>query len=85
MTDLYTFRAFLAVLVAIVVLYAIGAILAYNGKPMEALGLGGAGTGLIGILGTFKPRTTTPDTPQQVSVVNPSSDPVPTTNEEDRR
>jgi hypothetical protein len=56
----YSFFCFLAVLCAIVVLYAIGAVLAFNGKPMEALGLGGAGTGLIGILGTFKPRSGMP-------------------------
>jgi hypothetical protein len=60
MISRYSFWCFLAVLVAIVVLYTIGAILAYNGKPMEALGLGGAGTGLIGILGTFKPRSSGP-------------------------
>jgi hypothetical protein len=77
-SERYTFYAFVCVLVAIVVLYTIGAVLAFNGKPMEALGLGGAGTGLIGILGTFKPRTTTPDTPQDVTVVNPPEAPVQT-------
>lgn len=59
----YSFWCFLAVLIAIVVLYTIGAVLAFNGKPMEALGLGGAGTGLIGILGTFKPRSPGPTNP----------------------
>ena len=78
MSDRYSFLAFLAVLCAIVILYTIGAILAFNGKPMEALGLGGAGTGLIGILGTFKPRTTQPDNPQDVNVVNKPDTPVPT-------
>jgi hypothetical protein len=78
MTESYTYKAFIAVLIAIVILYGIGATLAYFGKPMEALGLGGAGTGLIGILGTFKPRTAAPDEPQPVTVTNPPDQPIPT-------
>lgn len=57
MTDNHTLYAFLATLAAIVILYGIGAYLASQGKAIEALGLGGAGTGLIGVLGTFRPRT----------------------------
>lgn len=53
MTEKHSLIAFLAVLGAIVVLYAIGAALAFQGKPVEALGLGGAGTGLIGLLGAM--------------------------------
>lgn len=47
-------------------------------KSVEAIGIGGVMTGLIGILGTFKPRTTTPDEPQDVNVVNKTKNPVPT-------
>jgi hypothetical protein len=53
--------AFLATLVAIVVLVIVGALMAANGKPAEALGIGGAVTGLIGVIGTFRPRNATAD------------------------
>lgn len=53
----YSFWCFLSTLTAIVVLYTLAAVLAYSGKPAESLGIGGAGTGLIGVLGTFKPRS----------------------------
>lgn len=69
MNDNDTLHAFYAVLAAIVILYTIGAVLAFFGKPMEALGLGGAGTGLIGVLGTFKPRTPTANV-EQADTVN---------------
>lgn len=61
MSDRYTLIAFLSTLIAIVVLVLAGAIMAINGRPAEALGIGGAVTGLIGVIGTFKPRT--PDIP----------------------
>jgi hypothetical protein len=53
----YSFFCFCATLAAIVLLYSLGALLAWSGRPAEALGIGGAGTGLIGILGGFKPRS----------------------------
>lgn len=68
MSEKYTFYAFLATLVAIVTLVVAGAILGLNGRPVEALGIGGAVTGLIGVIGTFKPRTTAPDEAQAVKV-----------------
>lgn len=68
MSDRDTLWAFMAVLAAIVLLYGIGAVLAWSGKPMEALGLGGAGTGLIGVLGTFKPRSPTANVEQAETV-----------------
>ncbi len=85
MTERATLIAFLATLAAIVVLVALGAYMASQGKSTEALGIGGAVTGLIGVIGTFKPRTTNPgpdgslSDPQNVTVTNPPSDPVPTT------
>jgi hypothetical protein len=74
-TERHTLIAFLATLVAIVILVVTGALMAANGKPAEALGIGGAVTGLIGVIGTFKPRTPTGDSPQPVNVVNPPDDP----------
>lgn len=56
MNERHILIAFLATLIAIVVLVVVGAVMAANGKPVEALGIGGAVTGLIGVIGTFKPR-----------------------------
>ena len=49
--------AFAAILFAICYLATVAAWLAYLGKYAEALGFGGLTTGLVGVLGTFKPRT----------------------------
>lgn len=56
MNERHILIAFLATLIAIVVLVITGAIMAAQGRPVEALGIGGAVTGLIGVIGTFKPR-----------------------------
>lgn len=48
--------AYLATLIAIVILVIVGAWMAAQGRNTEALGIGGAVTGLIGVLGTFRPR-----------------------------
>ena len=74
MNDKHTLWAFMAVLASIVILYGIGAVLAWSGKPMEALGLGGAGTGLIGVLGTFKPRSAVQNV-EQADTVNQGGTP----------
>lgn len=57
--ELHTLIAFLSVLAAIVALVIAGALLALNGKSAEALGIGGAVTGLIGVIGTFRPKAPT--------------------------
>jgi len=57
MNQQHSIIAFLATLAAIVALVVTGAIMAANGRSAEALGIGGAVTGLIGVIGTFKPRT----------------------------
>jgi hypothetical protein len=75
MTERHTLIAFMSVLGSIVLLFCIASILLYFGKSVEAIGIGGVMTGLIGILGTFKPRTTAPDQPQDVRVTNPPEDP----------
>lgn len=53
--------AFLAVLAAIVILVLAGAFLSAKGQSIEALGIGAAVTGLIGVLGTFRPRPLQPE------------------------
>ena len=57
MTEKHALIAFESVLLAIVVLFALACFLLYLGRSVEAIGIGGVMTGLIGILGTFKPRT----------------------------
>jgi hypothetical protein len=47
--------AFLAVLATIALLFTISAVCLYNGRSVEAIGIGGVMTGLIGVLGTFRP------------------------------
>lgn len=69
MSERHTLIAFLSVLGAICYLATIAAILAWNGRYAEALGFGGLTTGLVGVIGTFKPRTTSPD---ELSDVKPS-------------
>lgn len=77
MSENHTLIAFLGTLIAIVVLVMLGAWLSVNQRPTEALGIGGAVTGLIGVIGTFKPRTVSTDVPQDVNIVNPTEEPVP--------
>lgn len=76
-----TLIAFGLTLFAICYLASIAALLAYEGRYAEALGFGGLTTGLVGVLGTFKPRTAS-DGPQSVTVTNPDSDPVPVASKE---
>jgi hypothetical protein len=81
MTDRHILIAFMATLTAIVVLVITGAIIAVNGYSAEALGIGGAVTGLIGVIGTFKPRTAQSGATQDVNVVNAPESPIPVTDE----
>jgi len=52
--------AYLSTLAAIVILVLAGAYMAVSGKNIEAVGIGGAVTGLIGVLGTFRPKQPDP-------------------------
>lgn len=56
MTERQVLIAFLATLSAIVVLFLIAGVLLYFGKSVEAVGIGGVMTGLIGVLGSFRPQ-----------------------------
>ena len=57
MTDRHALIAFVAILIAIIYLATIASVLAWHQRYAEALGFGGLTTGLVGVLGTFKPRT----------------------------
>lgn len=59
MKDRHSLTAFCAILVAICYLASIAALLAWQAKYAEALGFGGLTTGLVGVLGTFRPRQAT--------------------------
>jgi hypothetical protein len=76
MNERYTLIAFGILVGAICYLATVAAVLAYNGKYAEALGFGGLTTGLVGVLGTFKPRTNASDQPQDVKVTNTEENPV---------
>lgn len=56
MNERHSLLAFSATLIAICYLATIAAWLAYNGRYAEALGFGGLTTGLVGVIGTFRPR-----------------------------
>ena len=68
---LFNLVAFLAVLVAIVVL-------ALAGKATDLAIM----TGLVGVLGSFKPWGSAPIDGQKVEIDQPSDKPVPTTTED---
>ena len=51
------FYAYCATLVALVLIAAIAAVLVAFGRDVEALGMAALFTGLIGVLGTFKPSS----------------------------
>lgn len=76
MKETHNLVAFLATLGSIVALVCVGAYMAGNGYSTEALGIGAAVTGLIGVLGTFRPKSLPEN--QDVTVTNKPTDPVPT-------
>lgn len=60
MTDKHILIAFMSTLAAIVVLFLIAGVLLYFGKSVEAVGIAGVMTGLIGVLGSFRPQQRNP-------------------------
>jgi len=70
MTDRQPLIAFGLLLFAICYLATVAAWLAAQGKYAEALGFGGITTGLVGVLGTFRPRN-------NVTVDQPANKPIP--------
>lgn len=73
MSDRQSLIAFCAILGAICYLATIAAVLAFQQKYAEALGFGGITTGLVGVLGTFKPRGSPTVGPNDSVTVEPSS------------
>lgn len=60
MTERHSLIAFSSLVAAICYLASIAALLAFYGKYAEALGFGGLTTGLVGVLGTFRPKANEP-------------------------
>lgn len=60
MTQRHSLIAFSLLLLAICYLATVAAWLASQGKYAEALGFGGLTTGLVGVIGGFRPKTDTP-------------------------
>lgn len=58
MSERHSLIAFCSILAAICYLATIAAWLAFNQRYAEALGFGGLTTGLVGVIGTFRPKTT---------------------------
>jgi hypothetical protein len=56
-TERHSLIAFCTLVGAICYLATIAALLAFYGKYAEALGFGGLTTGLVGVLGTFRPKS----------------------------
>lgn len=57
MNEKHSLWAFFGVLISICYLASAAAVLAFMGKYAEALGFGGLTTGLVGVLGSFRPKT----------------------------
>ncbi len=75
MTDKHTLIAFLSVLGTIGVLFTISAVCLYSGRSVEAIGIGGVMTGLIGVLGTFRPSSKPAQNVENADTVNQGSQP----------
>lgn len=56
MTERHALIAFCVLVGAICYLATVAAALAWAGRYAEALGFGGLTTGLVGVLGTFRPK-----------------------------
>ena len=78
MTDRHSLIAFAILVFAICYLATVAAALAWHQRYAEALGFGGLTTGLVGVLGTFRPKSS-PDTAAttQTGDVTVNKDPQP--------
>lgn len=56
MNEKHAIIGFSILVFAICFLASVAAWLAFNGKYVEALGFGGLTTGLVGVLGSFRPK-----------------------------
>ena len=60
MSERQALTAFCVLVGAICYLATVAALLAWFGRYAEALGFGGLTTGLVGVLGTFRPKAALP-------------------------
>ena len=76
MTSLYRFYAFLATVAALVTMFIAASVLAYNDRSVEAIGISGALTGLIALLGTLAGGKPQGDG-ETIQIKQPAGEPVP--------
>jgi hypothetical protein len=74
MSERFRLIAFLATLVNIQIMFIVSCILLYNGRSVEAIGVGSIMVGLIGIAGTLVGARAPADT---VKIDQKNGDPVP--------
>lgn len=74
MSDKHSLVAFCAILFAICYLATVAAVLAWERRYAEALGFGGLTTGLVGVLGSFRPKTPTANVEKADTVNQGGSD-----------
>lgn len=75
MSENLRYNAFVATLIALVVMFLAACGLAWIGRSVEAIGIGGALTGLIGLAGVLAGSKQHSD---EVKVTNSPAEPVPT-------
>lgn len=75
MTTRHSLVAFSLLLGAICYLATIAALLAFYGKYAEALGFGGLTTGLVGVIGTFRPKSDAPSGTEKDPVIVKETEP----------
>lgn len=70
MNERHSVIAFVSILFAICYLATIAALLAWHQRYAEALGFGGITTGLVGVLGTFRPKSSGQTNVEKIETVN---------------
>jgi small neutral amino acid transporter SnatA (MarC family) len=76
MNEKLRYNAFIATLLTLAFMFGCACILAWLGRSVEAIGVGGALTGLIGLAGVLAGSKQHSD---EVTVNNKRSDPIPIT------
>jgi preprotein translocase subunit SecY len=82
-SDRYRFFAFIATLIALVLMFIAACVLLWQGRSVEAVGIGGALTGLIGLAGVLAGGKNSPEN-QDVTVTNAPTNPAHVTDDREK-
>lgn len=74
MSNRHKYLAFVVTMGALVTMFALACLLAYNGRSVEAIGISGALTGLIALAGTLAGGRQQMD---EVTIKQPANEPIP--------